>query len=191
MCISKARSPDTNELRLLFGAYERWSSKLPLASCWNLSQICSLKMKSWHLIWAPFIPFQTSQRSIKMPKETNDHLCIMPHHAVALIKYCTLFLALFEQCRLWGHERFLYWLRQYGMHDPPTILLLEALRVVFVKENLRIPVIFMTSLVMDSGDGFGGFRISEWRGTKRTLRVKWANVMDSRELLIKLHRCLM
>ena len=102
-----------------------------------------------------------------MPKETNDHLCIMAHHAVALIKYCTLFLALFEQCHLWGHERFLYRLRQYGMHDPPTILLLEALRAVFVKENLRIPVIFMTS-----GDGFGGFRISEWRGTKRTLRVK-------------------
>lgn len=71
-----------------------------------------------------------------------------------------------------GHERFLYWLRQYGMHDPPTILLLEAVRVVFVKGKLRIPVIFMTSVTslgMGSGDGFGGFHIFRMEGDKHEL----------------------
>lgn len=77
-----------------------------------------------------------------------------------------------EQCRLWGHERFLFWLRQYGMHDPPTILLLEAVRVVFVKGKLRIPVSFMISLVMivmGSGDGFGGFQNFRMEGDKDEL----------------------
>lgn len=83
-----------------------------------------------------------------VPDESEEYNDATGNQSQSMYHASSCCCGVFEQCRLWGHERFLFWLRQYGMHDPPTILLLEAVRVVFVKGKLRIPVSFMTSLVM-------------------------------------------